>query len=98
MYTISIDTYIDNKGQVVTIFHHFEAMILRQFNAHIKKFQTDCGTKLKNLESHLFQGGYVRRITYPHTPSQNGVIERKNCHVVKIGLEMLMKSGVHIVY
>lgn len=89
---------LSNKSQATIIFLHFEAIISRYFGVPIKQQQIDGGIELKSLETHLFQGGYVRSIYCPHTPLQNGVVERKNRYVVEIGLTMLMKSGVSMSY
>lgn len=65
-------------NQVLAIFLHFEAFVERQFLTKIKMLQSNGGTELKKMESHLLTNGIVRQLTFPYTPSQNGVIERCN--------------------
>lgn len=53
---------------------------------------------MKSLETYLFQRDYTRSIFCPYTPIKNGVVERKNRHIVKVGLAMLMRYGVPMIY
>lgn len=85
---------LNNKGQCIAIFLHFEAMVSTKFNIWIKQLQSDGGIELNSWESYLFQNGYVRKISCLHISSYNGVIERKNRHIVKVRLEMIMRLGV----
>lgn len=89
---------LSNKGQVATIFLHFEVMVSRKFGVSIKQLQSDGGIELKSLENHLFQGGFVKRISCPYTPLQNRVVKRKSRHFVEISLAMLMRFGVSVPY
>lgn len=57
-----------HKGQVITLFKHFEAFVARQFNANVKQLQCDEGDELHTLETLLFQEGYNKRISCTYTP------------------------------
>lgn len=41
-------------------------MIERQLNAKIKQLQSDNNIESQPLEEHLFQNGYLRRLSCPH--------------------------------
>jgi len=42
----------------------------------------------------LESNGITHRISCPYTTQQNGLAERKHCHVVEMGLAMLAQSGL----
>lgn len=43
------------------------------------------------LKPFFVENGTHHSISYPYMPQQNGHIERKHCHITKIGLAMLFK-------
>lgn len=38
--------------------------------------------------------GIVHQLTYPHTPSQNGVVERKHRHVIETTVALLQTASM----
>lgn len=48
----------------------------------------------KEFDRFLADHGIRRQLTTAHTPSQNGVAERKNCSVIEMGRTMLEHSGL----
>lgn len=85
---------LQSKSVVPAIFHQFKAMIENQFNTTIKSIQTDGGTKFRPLYPFFSTHGITHRISCPYTPQQNGCVERKNRHVVEVGLALLAHSAL----
>lgn len=69
-------------------------MAKNQFNLNIVALQIDVGTEFKPLIPHLLSHGIKHRVSYPYTPQQNGSVERKNCHIVEVGLSLLAHSSI----
>lgn len=57
-----------------------------QFNAQVKVFYSNNGREFVNQSiSTLFkENGILHQITCTYTPQQNGIAERKNCHILKV--------------
>ena len=51
-------------------------------------------TKAKEFDHYLADHGIRRQLTTAHTPSQDGVAERKNRSVMEMGSTMLEHSGL----
>lgn len=69
-------------------------MVQNMFNSSIKIFQSDGGTEYVN---HNFSNLYTRlgityRMSCPHTPQQNGLAERKHCHIATMIRTLLATS------
>ena len=71
-------------------------MIENQFDKTIKIFQCDVGGEFTNKSflDHLAQCGIIQHISYPNTPKQNKVAERKHHHIVETGLIMLIHANM----
>ena len=52
-------------------------------------FQSDWGGEFQALHKHLLQSSIQHRLSYPHTPEQNGTAERKHCHILETALALL---------
>lgn len=50
------------------------------------------------FQTHLKNGGIKHQKSCPHTPSQNGLAERKHRHVVELSLSMMFQSQVPLQY
>ena len=83
---------MSHKSQVLELFKLFQTMIRTQFQASIKELQTDWGGEYRSLTTLLSQQGIIHRISYPHTPSQNGMVERRNRTIQEKGLTLLAHS------
>jgi transposase InsO family protein len=69
-----------NKNDVLACFKHFHKAIQTQYDAMVKALRSDDGTEYTNnaLEEYLSTHGIHHQTTYPYTPAQNGIAERKN--------------------
>ena len=46
----------------------------------------------------FFSNSVIRRLILPHTPHQNGVVERKHRHIVEMALTMLSQASLPLEY
>ncbi|WCJ22400.1 Retrovirus-related Pol polyprotein from transposon RE1 [Euphorbia peplus] len=84
----------DKYYQVSQLIAAFVAMIGTQFEKKIKVIRTDNGTEFIGFATHyVFQSnGILHQRTCPHTPQQNGVVERRHRSLTSIA-RALLKEG-----
>ena len=89
-----------HKYEVCQIFIDFFRLVKNQFNKSIKRLRSDNGTEFVNLEFSKFlkDNGVVHELTCVNTPQQNGVVERKNCHLLEVARALLFQMSVPNVY
>lgn len=86
--------FLASKSQVLTTFINFRKMIKTQFECEIKSFQSDWGCKYRNVSTYLQSCGIDYRVSCPHTPEQNGAVERQNRVIVEKELSLLAQSSL----
>jgi len=69
-----------------------------QFGHPLKALQTDWGGEFRPFTSFLKDLGISHRLICPHTHHQNGVVERKNRHIVELGLTLLSHVSLPLSY
>ena len=84
------------KSETFTAYKQYEAYLLRQKGAHIKKLHTDHGGEYLSNEfsNHLADAGTTRNLTVHDTPEHNGVAERLNRTLLEKVRAMLHASGL----
>ena len=107
-YVIFVDDYsrftwlflLKHKNEVLSVFKHFKSMVETQFNSKLKILRTDNGSEYINndFKSFCSISGILHQSSYPHTPEQNGVLERKHRHIVETGLTLLYQSHLPLNY
>jgi transposase InsO family protein len=72
--------FLFDKCQVRDKVKTFVRRAQKEFGLPIKKIRSDNGIKFKNtqVEGFLDEEGIKHEFSTPHTPQQNGVVERKN--------------------
>ena len=77
--------FICFKSNAFAKFVHFNAMIENQFSSKIKIFRSDRGGEFtsNDFKTYLSQHGITHHLSCPHTPQQNGVVERKHRHLIE---------------
>jgi transposase InsO family protein len=62
-----------------------------EFRLRVKKIRSDNGTEFKNsqIEGFLEEEGIKHEFSFPYTPQQNGVVERKNRTLLDMARTML---------
>lgn len=63
-------------------------------NAEIRSIQSDWGGEYHRLHKHFRKTGITHRVSYPHASQQNGIVERKHCHIVETVLALLAHSSL----
>ncbi|KAJ4755031.1 hypothetical protein LUZ62_089436 [Rhynchospora pubera] len=79
--------FLSSKAEVVTVFSSFKLQVENLFSTNIKILHTDGGTEFSPLTRLYPQ--VVHQLTCPHTPEQNGVVERKNRHILELALAVI---------
>ena len=85
-----------NRYELLSHFCAFHAEIQNQFNVSIKTLRTDnAGEYFSNvLGSYLSEHGIIHQSSCADTPSQNGVAERKNRHLLEIARAFFFQMHV----
>jgi transposase InsO family protein len=83
--------FLESKDQV---FEHFRLLALRLNNEHpncLKAIHSDNGTEFRNasFDEFCLEHGIDQQFSAPCVPQQNGVVERKNCTLIKMARMML---------
>lgn len=84
------------KSQTCSILEGFLSLVHNQFNIFVKKIRSDNGTEfLSHSCQSLFSSlEILHDRSCPHTPQQNGVVERKHRHLLQITRALLFQSGL----
>jgi transposase InsO family protein len=83
--------FLQEKSQTQETLKRFLRWAQNEFGLEIKKIRSDNGTKLKNsqIEGFLEEEGIKHEFSFPYTPQQNGVVERKNITLMDMARTML---------
>ena len=81
------------------LFSHFCAFcdeIHTQFHVSIENLRSDNAKEymFEQFQSFMFQNDILHKTSYVYTPSQNGVAERKNIHLLEITRALLFQMHV----
>ncbi|RVX12670.1 Retrovirus-related Pol polyprotein from transposon TNT 1-94 [Vitis vinifera] len=73
------------KDEVNLLFQKFHKMIETQYNAKVRVLRSDNGGEYQSsdLQKYLEGHGIIHQTTCSNTPQQNGVVERKNRHLLE---------------
>ncbi|KAL5779663.1 hypothetical protein ACOSQ2_010400 [Xanthoceras sorbifolium] len=84
------------KSEAGHIFQNFNKMIQTQFNTTIQVFKTDNAKEYFSsiLSNYLLNRGIVHLSSCVDTPQQNGVVERKNRHLLEVARSLMFTSNV----
>ena len=87
---------IQQKSEFFNVFVQYCKLVENQVQLTLKTIRTDGGGEFssKIFASFLQQKGIFHQQTCPHTPEQNGVVERKHRHLVETGLTLLAQSSL----
>jgi len=88
--------FLRAKFEVQFVFQNFVACIENHFSTCIKMLRSDSGGEYMSHEFHdfLHYKGIVSQRSCPYTPQQNGVVERKNQHLLDVVRTLLLESSV----
>jgi transposase InsO family protein len=85
-----------HKGEVFQHFLNFKTMVEKEKGVSIKCLRSDGGGKYFSNEfnEYLKEHGIQKKYSCSYSPQQNGVVERKNKHIVKITHAMLNEKNL----
>ena len=88
--------FLRSKSEVFSVFQKFVAYVETQFPSRIKVVGSDSRGEYMSHEFHDFlqNKGIVSQRSCPYTPQQNGVVERKNHHMLDVVRTLLLESSV----
>uniref|UniRef100_A0A2N9ISJ0 Integrase catalytic domain-containing protein n=1 Tax=Fagus sylvatica TaxID=28930 RepID=A0A2N9ISJ0_FAGSY len=107
-YLLFVDDYsrfswlylLKHKSDVLTTFTHFKNTIENQLSKKIKFLRTDCGGEYTSNEfiAYCNSHGITHQLSCPHTPQQNGIVERKHRHIVECAITLLSHASLPITH
>jgi hypothetical protein len=91
---------LKRKSDVSHILLNFTNMIRNQFRVNIKGFRIDNARDNfnKNLSPYFEKEGIIHQLSYVNTSQQNGLVERKNSHLLETTRALLFQHHVPINY
>lgn len=86
------------KSDVFAVLKSFLALVGNQFNKQVKRIRSDNGTEFFNKDCNtLFSSlGIIHESSCPHTPQQNGVVERKHRHILEVARALRFQGSIPI--
>ncbi|RVW45771.1 Retrovirus-related Pol polyprotein from transposon RE1 [Vitis vinifera] len=88
------------KYEVNLLFQKFHKMIETQYNAKVWVLRSDNGGEYQSSDLQKYFEGYgiIHQTTCSNTPQQNGVVERKNRHLLEVVYASLIAAKTPISY
>ena len=84
------------KSEVMKCFQNFDSYVRTQFDKGIKVLRSDNGTEYTNKDFGAFfpSQGIHHQTTCPDTSAHNGVVERKNRHLLEVARALMFQMNV----
>ena len=89
-----------SKSEVNLLFQNFHKMVCSQYNAQVQVLRSDNGGEYFSFElkQYLEAHGTIHQTTCFDIPQQNGVAERKNCHLLEVVHASLIEAHMPLSY
>lgn len=86
------------KSDVFVTLKSFFALVKNQFDTQVKRIISDNRTEFCNNECKtMFASvGIIHECSCPHTPQQNGVVERKHRHILEVARALRFQGSIPI--
>nr|XP_016464848.1 PREDICTED: uncharacterized protein LOC107787745 [Nicotiana tabacum] len=83
-----------HKSDAISCFTHFKLLVENQFGGSIKTFRSDGEGEYQSSSfiSFLRSHNIHHQLSCAHTPQQNGVAERKHCHITNVARTILFHA------
>jgi len=87
---------MQSKGQVFSNLKTFIALSKNQFGKSIQRIRTDNGKEFfsNDCNSLLSSNGILHESSCIYTPQQNGVVERKHCHLLEVARALRFQAFI----
>ena len=82
------------KSNTQSLIKSFFSWVKTQFNRDIKILRSDNGGEFTSLRSFLDERGTIFQHTCAYTPQQNGVVERKHCHLLNVARALRFQANL----
>lgn len=89
------------KSNALSILKAFLQMVKVQFQSSVQCFRSDNAYELgSSAEAQQFftANGIHHQTTIPHTPQQNGIVERKHKHMLEVSRAFFFQSKLPLKY
>ncbi|WKA10953.1 hypothetical protein VitviT2T_028493 [Vitis vinifera] len=88
------------KDEVNLLFQNFHKVIETQYNAKVRVLRSDNGGEYQSSDLQKYLEGHdtIHQTTCFNTPQQNGVVERKNRHLLEVVRASLIAAKTPISY
>ena len=85
---------LKDKSDAEQTFKNFHNMVKTQYSTNIQILHTDNGKEYFNkiLGEYLNKNRIVHQSSYSNTPQQNGIIERKNKHLLEVARSIMFTT------
>lgn len=85
-----------SKSEVLFLFQQFKSLVENQFPDKIKFLRTDGEGEYCNhtMVEYLAKANIIHQTTFPYTPQQNGVVERKHYQILNTIRALFLHSGL----
>ena len=82
------------KGETSELLRNFILMTKNQFGKNVKVVRSDDGSEFTSNSMKMFyqEQGILRQNSCVDTPQQNGMVERKPCHVLNVAQALLFQA------
>lgn len=87
---------LKHKDEAFGVFHAFHAMIKNQFSSKVRVLKSDNGGEYVNqdFQAYFQLNGLLHETSCAQNPQQNGVVERKNRHILETTRALLIGTKV----
>lgn len=92
---------LSTKSNVFTLLKSFIFLVQNQFHSSIQTLRSDNAFELGSsteVVSFFSAQGILHQTSCPHTPQQNGVVERKHKHLLETARSLLFQSKLPVKY
>src|SRR5947208_12523200 len=86
---------LKQKSEVTKCFQHFDSYVRTQFDKRIKVLRSDNETEYTNKEFGAYLSSQrIQHQTACSAPAQNGVVERKNRHLMEVARALIFQMNM----
>ena len=86
------------KSDAFQAFLNFKTQVELQLGFKVKAIQTNWGGEYRAFTNFLTSNDILHRYSYPYTPEQNGLAEKRHRTIVKHGLTLLASASMPMKY